>query len=820
MNFKEHLSDEAGLSGLLNYAHLVADGIIINKDGAFLCAYKFLGPDTSAFLGNDLDNLTSVINNAMNLLDDGWMVHVDEIRRSISEYPKQNYFPNKVAKLIDLDRQSLYENEQKAQKHFENEQIITFVWKFPLIIVKNNSHLFLENANKTTTKSLENLLSFFQDKLEKVLAILSISLKLTKLNSPQLLEFLNLTISGTSTKITLTGAEEFIDVVLGRHEIIGGCEPKIDQKRITVISILGYINSETVPGILDEICSYPLTYRFSNRFIPLSEATANSELKKYQKNWHNKVKGFLGTVKEVFSGKPSFKIDNNALAMENSVTEAMTLNRAKTTKFGYLTSCIVIYSDEGSSEILAESIKNISKYIEQSGFSCLNETMNTLEAWLGSIPGHGAANIRRIFVNSFNLGHILPFHSIWSGNFYADKNSLLPKNAPPVFYAKTIGKTPFRFHLDVTDVGHQIILGPTGAGKSTFLDFLIAQFLRYQNAQIYIFDKDYSHKALTLALSGQYYDIGENSTLSFCPFTDLQTETQKMRAEQFIENLVFLQNIKISPNIRLAIHDAILAIANFSPNTGINISLIANEIQNKDVRDALRFYTQNGHIKILDSTTDSIQKNPVQTFEMGWLLNQKEEIYLPILLHIFDQIETKLDKDNATCPTLIILEEAWNYIGHEFFAKKLRDWLKTLRKKNARVIFATQSLADLYDPETQNLTKITAAIMESCPTKIFLPNSKMDEEIKDLYRKIGLSDRQIEIIKEQGIPKKNYYVVTPNGNRLIDLGLDDLCLSFLGLSKEKSAKLINCIEKNPENWLPHWLRINNLENNCYDEKSL
>ncbi len=89
----------------------------------------------------------------------------------------------------------------------------------------------------------------------------------------------------------------------------------------------------------------------------------------------------------------------------------------------------------------------------------------------------------------------LPLYTRWTGALNSDPASLLPPHSPPVFYAQTTGKTPFRFHLDVGDVGHQVILGPTGSGKSTYLGFLIAQFLRYPDAQIFVFDKDESHKA-------------------------------------------------------------------------------------------------------------------------------------------------------------------------------------------------------------------------------------------------------------------------------------------------------------------------------------
>jgi type IV secretion system protein TrbE len=125
------------------------------------------------------------------------------------------------------------------------------------------------------------------------------------------------------------------------------------------------------------------------------------------------------------------------------------------------------------------------------------------------------------------------------------------------------------------------------------------------------------------------------------------------------------------------------------------------------------------------------------------------------------------------------------------------------------VIFATQSLSDLYDPTTKALSSTTAVIMESCPTKVFLPNPKMETETIDLYKKMGLNHRQIELISQISIPKKHYYVVTPQGNRLIELGFGNnntIALAFIGLSKDRSNQLLACYQEYGDAWIYHWLQ--------------
>lgn len=816
MIFKEYVSKERGLSDLLNYAHLVEDGIIINKDGAYLKVFKFQGPDINSATSTELDTLSQMINRMVTFLGDGWMLHVDEVRIPSRTYPKPGFFPDTVSALIDDERREFYQSEGE---HYENLQFLVFVWKFPQPTVKMAKHWFIEGVDRNESHlDLNKLLDYFNETILKCTQLLHGQLYFQALNSADLLSYLNICITGSLAPVAVPPSESFLDVVLARQPVVGGYYPKIGHKYLKVLSIVGYLNQETVPGLLEHMATYPLIYRWSNRFIPLSEASAELELKRYRKQWHNKVKGLVGIMREAILNKPTQKIDNDALSMKNETEMALTLNRNHSVRFGFWSSAIVLMHEDKS--LMDMAVKELRGYLIQRGFECIEEEVNAFDAWIGTIPGQGSANVRRIFMTSQNLAHVLPLHTIWTGDAICSSSSLLPKNSPPVFYAATTGKTPFRFHLDVGDVGHQIMIGPTGAGKSTYLGFLVAQFFRYKNAQVFIFDKDYSHRALTEALEGNYYDIGNAKTLAFCPLADLSTPTKKMRAEQFIETLVELQNIPITPSIRSEIHKAMESLSHKNNIGRRSLTVFRSLVQQEDVRNALEFYSLQGQFKLLDAEdTSKDQQNSLnfrhlQSFEMGWLLNQKPDKYIPVLCYIFDQIESTLEEYEGKVPVLIVLEEAWLYVQHPVFANKLRDWLKTLRKKNARVIFVTQSLTDLYNPETQSLTPVTATLLESCPTRLFLPNKNMDSVMQLLYQKIGLNDRQIELIKHIAIPKRHYYVSTPEGNRLIDLGFNEkqsLALAFIGLSKEKSARLIEMKKTYGTQWIGQWLIQNGLE---------
>ena len=139
-----------------------------------------------------------------------------------------------------------------------------------------------------------------------------------------------------------------------------------------------------------------------------------------------------------------------------------------------------------------------------------------------------------------------------------------------------------------------------------------------------------------------------------------------------------------------------------------------------------------------------------------------------VLAYLFHRIEGRLDGR----PTLLIIDEGWLVLDDGGFAAQLREWLKTLRKKNACVIFATQSLSDIDG------SAIAPAIVESCPTRIFLPNERaIEPQITGIYQRFGLNDRQIEIIA-RATPKRDYYCQSWRGNRLFELGLGPIALAF------------------------------------------
>ena len=157
------------------------------------------------------------------------------------------------------------------------------------------------------------------------------------------------------------------------------------------------------------------------------------------------------------------------------------------------------------------------KTIHNLGFGARVEDVNAVEALFGTFPADGYRNVRRSYMHTLNFCDLIPTTSVWPG-IAENPSPLMPPHSPPLLYAATTGSTPFRVHLHATsDVGTRLMVGPVGTGKSTLLATLVAQWRRYQRAQVFVFDKGYSMSVLTKACGGEFYDIGGEKTLT-CPF--------------------------------------------------------------------------------------------------------------------------------------------------------------------------------------------------------------------------------------------------------------------------------------------------------------
>jgi type IV secretion system protein VirB4 len=419
-----------------------------------------------------------------------------------------------------------------------------------------------------------------------------------------------------------------------------------------------------------------------------------------------------------------------------------------------------------------------------------------MEAFLGSLPGHGYHNIRRPLIHSLQLADLLPLTSVWPGLEH-NPCPYYPPDSPPLLYAATAGTTPFRLSLHVSDVGHSWFVGHTGGGKSVAVGTLAAQHFRYPGAQVFMFDKGYSAYVLCKAMGGAHYDLsGENQQIAFYPLGRIDEPDELNFACEWIECLLECQRVTVTHVHRKEIRASLIRLAAQENRTLTNYQ---GTVQNEDIKNALEFYTLSGQMgHILDADHDSFGGSQgFHVFEMSHLMEKGEACIRPTMLYLFHRLEQRL----TGAPTLIIVEEGHTFLKGQFGAR-LATWLRELRKRNAAVVFLTQSLSEIVESEHKHI------LLNSCKTQIFLPDPLADVQSNaELYRAIGLSDRQIEVLKT-AVPKRDYYYTSILGRRLIDFGLGIVALSFVGQgADEKTRAAVDKLEATHGHlWVYHWLK--------------
>jgi type IV secretion system protein VirB4 len=371
----------------------------------------------------------------------------------------------------------------------------------------------------------------------------------------------------------------------------------------------------------------------------------------------------------------------------------------------------------------------------------------------------------------------------------------------------TQGSTPFRLNLHVNDLAHSVVFGRTGAGKSTLLALLAAQLRRYPKMTLYAFDKGLSLYPLTAAIrassqgkSGQHFTVaGDDDTLAFCPLQFLETRADRAWAMEWINTLLALNGLNTTAAQR---NDIASAIVTMEKSHACTLSEFSVTVQDEQIRETLKNYTIDGAMgHLLDAKTDGLDLSDFTVFEIEELMNLGDRYALPVLLYLFRRIERSLHGQ----PAAIILDEAWLMLGHPVFREKIREWFKVLRRANCFVLMATQSLTDAAN------SGIFDVIVESTATKLLLPNVyARDEDTANLYQRMGLNSRQIDILGT-ATPKRHYYYVSEQGRRLFDLAIGPLAMAFVGVSDKDSLATIRQLESRHGNrWVSEWLASKDL----------
>ncbi|PWJ76334.1 type IV secretion system protein VirB4 [Pseudaminobacter salicylatoxidans] len=795
MNLAEYRRTAYRLADYLPWVALVGEGVVLNKDGSFQRTAKFRGPDLDSAVAAELVAVAGRLNNAFRRLGSGWAIFVEAQRSEAAIYPASR-FPDPASALVDAERKADFEEEGS---HFVSGYFLTFLW-LPPAEDAARSESWLYEGRETSGVNPWELARSFADRTDRVLALLDGFMPECRwLDDPETLTYLHSTISTNRHRVCVPETPIYLDALLADQPLTGGLEPRLGNQHLRVLTITGFPGT-TTPGLLDEMNRLAFPYRWSTRAILMDKTDATRLLTKIRRQWFAKRKSIAAILKEVMTNEQSALVDTDAANKAADADMALQELGADIAGMAYVTATVTVWDEDARRA--DEKLRLVEKIIQSRDFSVMVETVNAVDAWLGSLPGHAYANVRQPPVSTLNLAHMVPSSAVWAGPERDDHFG-----APPLLYGRTEGSTPFRFSLHVGDVGHTLVVGPTGAGKSVLLALMALQFRRYARSQVFAFDFGGSIRAVSLAMGGDWHDLGgeltdaSETSVSLQPLARIHETAERAWAADWIVAILMRENIQITPEVKEHIWTALTSLAS-APVGERTITGLAVLLQSNDLKQALRAYCVGGpYGRLLDAEAEHLGSADVQAFEIEGLVGTGAAP--AVLSYLFHRIGGKLDGR----PTLLIIDEGWLALDDDAFAEQLREWLKTLRKKNASVIFATQSLSDIDG------SKIAPAIIESCPTRLLLPNERaIEPQITTIYRRFGLNDRQIEILA-RATPKRDYYCQSRRGNRLFELGLSEVGLALCAVSSKSDQALIDEIfaEHGRDGFLAAWLKARGVD---------
>lgn len=803
IDLKEYGVPRNRLSSYAPWFGLVAPGVVLNTDGSFQKTYSFRGRDMDSSTDYEQLNIMATVNNIIKRLGAGWAFYIEADRHSADDYADRD-FPDKITWLMDVERRNYF----SGGHHFESDYFLTLQWIPSSDTASKAASIFYSKERTAATKEEEYCdevkagfiaaCNRFYDAFREATA------ECRPLTDGETLSYLHSCVSSSARqKVGVPPTPAFLAELLCDTPMNGGMEPSLGEgprkEYLAVISILSF-PSYSCPGMLDALNRLDLEYRWCTRYICLDKNDADNVIRKLRREWFSGHKSLFTMIKETITKSESAMVETVAIQRSQDAEEALNELANDYVRFGYMSSCLVLR--DGNLKTLEVNARKVVQAFESKGFVVSQEGLNAVGAWFGTLPGNAYSNVRRPMLSTLNLCHLLPLSAVWAGESWCGH-----LDGPALMHTQTDGSTPFRFNLHIGDVGHSMVVGPTGSGKSVFLNFLCAQCRSFEGARVFIFDKGGSSRVLAAGVGGAFYDLGNEADVdgqSFQPLRHVDQEDEKIWASEWLQQLYIQEGVSLTPDHRKDIWQALISLASTPPGERTLFGFW-NLVQNMELRNAILPFvskvegvTDGGpYGRLFDADKDTLKLGGYQAFEMGELMNKKNAV-MPTLLYLFHIIERSCDGS----PTFIILDECWTFLDNPIFAEKIREWLKTMRKNNVSIVFATQNLADIRN------CSISSAIIESCMTRIFLPNANaLNPADTEIYSYFGLNDTERDILSK-AIPKRHYYYKSPLGSRLFELALSPFALSYVAASsKEDQAECVRIQTAYPgEDFNVRWLK--------------
>ncbi|MBP6555927.1 MAG: VirB4 family type IV secretion/conjugal transfer ATPase, partial [Novosphingobium sp.] len=501
-----------------------------------------------------------------------------------------------------------------------------------------------------------------------------------------------------------------------------------------LVSLKDYPDS-TAPGLTDALLRLPQEMVLTETYAPSDRQVARERIDL--------------AVRRLRSA------DEEALAERREMQSARDALGVGAVGFGDHHLSVLVRSDR--LEALDEACAACAAALADAGAVTVREDVNLEPAFWGQFPGNEAYIVRRALISSANMACFGALHGFALGQ--ADGNHW----GEAVTLLQTTSSTPFFFNFHHGDLGNFSVIGPSGSGKTVVMNFLAAQAQKFAPRTI-LFDKDRGAEVFVRGIGGTYSRIAAGHPTGFNPLALPDSAINRAFLRDWLGVLLAatgpeeLAIIAAAVDAAYANDPSLRRLSNFR-----ELLAGSRRPQPGDLAGRLDAWIGTGeHSWLFDNAEDKLDLSAKTLgFDMTALL-ETPRLRTPTMMYLFHRIEERLDGQ----PTMILIDEGWKALDDEVFAARIRDWLKTLRKRNALVGFATQSARDALD------SKISTALVEQTATMIFMPNARARPE--DYCDGFGLTGHELDLIRTLPAHSRCFLVRQPDASVVARLDLSGM----------------------------------------------
>jgi type IV secretion system protein TrbE len=827
------------LSDMVPWRSVMAPGVILHKDRwhTLQRSYAVRGPDVMGVAREVQGALMLQANNVLKRLGGRWVLHSEAQRLRVQGLPDLPAHVPPLVRLLDGAYRAHLLREPGLR---ETTYYQTLAWTPPPPSTERWGRFFIQGPGahwRSTDPAEVSVLNFleqcdvFMDLLKGVLA------ECSPLSTVEMLSYLHSTVSDQHRVMKLPGSLADIDLYLCDSPLDpAGWYPQLGRWHLRTCSLKAYPR-ESLVGMMRSLEALPLDFRWCTRSLGLEKHAQQGVLRKAQGAWVHEEKGLTDRLSENITHEGTRILNRDATNKAEDVDIARQEVGADVVAYGEFTSTVTVWDEDPS--VADDKRRLVMQAFAERGIGTVEEGVHQTAAWLSSQPGNRLDNVNTTHQSTLTLAHLMPgLTAAWRG---PTRDAYL--KGGPWFYARTEGNTLFRVvnHLyddqseDFRDLGHFLVLGHTGAGKSTLGNWLRLMWLQYADTQTKLFDIKLHGKLLTLLLGGSWYDLGARR---YQPLRHCDDPRRRGLILQWVLDLIDEYHIPITAPIQRYVENHLVKLAAYPPHertftqylrlltegsrgteemalkgerdaTGsvhVKTRLMRLLEQYMDVRGVLQgFATGSEGPGLFDGNEDDFDDNPVQTFEMDDLLGQPRRLG-PVMRYVLPQVELQMSTDH---PMFLMFDDAAIPLEIARIRRDAKNWLRTARKLGASVGFATHSLDDLFGKESPIGEEMASILLESCPVRFYLYNPEASKPtIRAIYQKIGLEDTAIDQIAVMRPQREVYYQLREMGQRPCALYFPPVVLDCIARNTEADHRLIDEIlaKEGPEGFRDGWLR--------------